>query len=193
MSNIIKLIVGLGNFGKRYVNTRHNIGYEFVQLLSEYYKQSLKEEKKFFGYFSTICLSNHKLFLLTPTLYMNSSGTSVLAIANFYRIKISEILIIHDELNLLPGTAKIKFGGSNNGHKGVNDIQNKFNNNPNFYRLRIGIGHPGNKYDVTKFVLSKPSLQENKKIHYIINKLMNYIIILVNNDISSTFKKSFNL
>lgn len=160
----IKLIVGLANIGIKYVQTRHNVGARYVDFLAKRYHQKLKEENKFFGYTAQINIEGNNILLLIPTTFMNLSGKAVLAIANFYRINPIEILVAHDELNLSPGLAKIKFGGSNGGHNGLKDIQNKLGNNPNFYRLRIGIGHPGDKSKVVRFVLSKPPTSEQKII-----------------------------
>ncbi len=124
----------------------------------------MKEESKFFGYTARLNLAGNDVRLLVPTTFMNLSGKAVLAMANFYRIEPNEILVAHDELDLPPGVAKIKLGGGNGGHNGLKDIQNKFGNNPNFYRLRIGIGHPGDKNKVVGFVLGKPPAGEQKMI-----------------------------
>lgn len=160
MSNI-KLIVGLANPGAEYAQTRHNAGAWYVDQLAARHNQRLKEESKFFGYTARINLCGQDVRLLVPTTFMNLSGKSVLAMANFYRVNPDEILVAHDELDLPPGVAKMKLAGSNGGHNGLKDIQNKFGNNPNFYRLRIGIGHPGDKNKVVGFVLGKPCLRAN--------------------------------
>ncbi|WGL99522.1 aminoacyl-tRNA hydrolase [Arsenophonus sp. aPb] len=176
----IKLIVGLANPGAEYALTRHNVGAWYVELLAKHHNQLLKEESKFFGYTARINLADNDVRLLIPTTYMNLSGKSVLALANFYRIKPAEILVAHDELDLMPGTAKIKLGGSNGGHNGLKDIQNKLGNDPNFYRLRIGIGHPGDKNKVVGFVLSKPTLAEQKLIDDTIDEAIGCTPILLN-------------
>ncbi|MDR0217304.1 MAG: aminoacyl-tRNA hydrolase [Enterobacteriaceae bacterium] len=162
--NDIKLIVGLANPGAEYAQTRHNAGAWFVDLLAQRHHQSLKEESKFFGYTARINMNGQDVRLLVPTTFMNLSGKSVLALATFYRIEPDEILVVHDELDLPPGVAKMKLGGGNGGHNGLKDIQNKFSNNPNFHRLRIGIGHPGDRNKVVGFVLGKPSANEQKLI-----------------------------
>ncbi|MGP1959959.1 MAG: aminoacyl-tRNA hydrolase [Arsenophonus sp. NC-TX2-MAG3] len=178
--NKIKLIVGLANPDSEYILTRHNAGAWYVELLAKQCNQLLKKENKFFGYTGSINLANNDIRLLIPTTYMNFSGKSVLALANFYSIKPSEILVSHDELDLMPGSAKIKLGGNNGGHNGLKDIQNKLGNNPNFYRLRIGIGHPGDKNKVVSFVLNKPTLQEQKLIDKSINEAIRCTSILLN-------------
>lgn len=160
----IKLIVGLANPGADYAQTRHNAGAWYVDLLAQRHQQSLKEESKFFGYTARINLNGNDVRLLVPTTFMNLSGKAVLAMANFYRIQPDEILVAHDELDLPPGVVKMKLGGGNGGHNGLKDIQSKFSNNPNFYRLRIGIGHPGDKNKVVSFVLGKPPTSEQKLI-----------------------------
>ncbi|UDG80885.1 Peptidyl-tRNA hydrolase [Candidatus Hartigia pinicola] len=165
----IKLIVGLANLGVEYDKTRHNAGAWYVTLLTNRYHKKLKKEVKFFGYTSCIHINSNDVHLLIPNTFMNLSGKSILTVANFYHINPHEILIAHDELNFPPGVAKIKLGGSNNGHNGLKDIENKFNNT-NFYRLRIGIGHPGDKNKVVDFVLSNPTIFEQKLINQAIDE-----------------------
>lgn len=160
----IKLIVGLANPGAEYAATRHNAGAWYVDLLAERHGQSLKEEAKFFGYTARISLAGQDVRLLVPTTFMNLSGKAVAALATFYRIAPEEILVAHDELDLPPGVAKFKLGGGHGGHNGLKDIISRLGNNPNFQRLRIGIGHPGDKSKVVGFVLGKPLLSEQTLI-----------------------------
>ncbi|WP_350306596.1 aminoacyl-tRNA hydrolase [Photorhabdus viridis] len=178
MSNI-KLIVGLANPGAEYAQTRHNAGAWYLDLLAQSHNQPLKEESKFFGYTARINMCGHDVRLLVPTTFMNLSGKSVAALASFYRIQPDEILVAHDELDLPPGVAKMKLGGSHGGHNGLKDIQNKFGNNPNFYRLRIGIGHPGDKNKVIGFVLGKPPTSEQKLINDAIDEALRCTDILM--------------
>ncbi|MBJ2116624.1 MULTISPECIES: aminoacyl-tRNA hydrolase [Proteus] len=175
----IKLIVGLANPGADYAQTRHNAGAWYVDLLAQRHQQSLKEESKFFGYTARINLNGNDVRLLVPTTFMNLSGKAVQAMANFYRIELDEILVAHDELDLPPGVVKMKLGGGNGGHNGLKDIQSKFSNNPNFYRLRIGIGHPGDKNKVVGFVLGKPPMSEQKLIDDAINEALSCTDILM--------------
>lgn len=175
----IKLIVGLANPGSEYAQTRHNAGAWYVDLLAERYNQPLIEEAKFFGYTARLNIGGQDVRLLVPTTFMNLSGKSVLAMANFFRITPEEILVAHDELDLPPGIAKLKLGGSNGGHNGLKDIANKLGNNPQFYRLRIGIGHPGDKNKVTGFVLGKPPANEQKMIDDAINAALDCTDILI--------------
>ncbi|HHV3085266.1 TPA: aminoacyl-tRNA hydrolase [Escherichia coli] len=160
----IKLIVGLANPGAEYAATRHNAGAWFVDLLAERLRALLREEAKFFGYTSRVTLGGEGVRLLVPTTFMNLSGKAVAAMASFFRINPDEILVAHDELDLPPGVAKFKLGGGHGGHNGLKDIISKLGNNPNFHRLRIGIGHPGDKNKVVGFVLGKPPVSEQKLI-----------------------------
>lgn len=167
---MIKLIVGLANPGAEYAATRHNAGAWFVDLLADRFNQSLKNETKFFGYTARINVAGNDVRLLVPTTFMNLSGKAVQTAANFYQIKPEEILVAHDELDLNPGSAKFKFAGGHGGHNGLKDIINKLGNTPNFYRLRIGIGHPGDKSKVVGFVLNKPSSVEQSLIDQAIDE-----------------------
>ena len=160
----IKLIVGLANPGAEYAATRHNAGAWYVDLLAERLRAPLREEPKFYGYASRINLAGADVRLLVPTTFMNLSGKAVAAMATFYRINPDEILVAHDELDLPPGVAKFKLGGGHGGHNGLKDIISKLGNNPNFHRLRVGIGHPGDKNKVVGFVLGKPPVSEQKLI-----------------------------
>lgn len=121
-------------------------------------------KSKFFGYTSRINLAGEDVRLLVPTTFMNLSGKAVAAMATFYRINPDEILVAHDELDLPPGVAKFKLGGGHGGHNGLKDIISKLGNHPNFHRLRVGIGHPGDKNKVVGFVLGKPPASEQKLI-----------------------------
>ncbi|WP_038251235.1 aminoacyl-tRNA hydrolase [Xenorhabdus nematophila] len=188
MSNI-KLIVGLANPGAEYAQTRHNAGAWFVDSLAQRYNQSLKEESKFFGYTARININGQDIRLLVPTTFMNLSGKSVLALAGFYRIEPDEILVAHDELDLPPGVAKMKLGGSNGGHNGLKDIQNKFSNNPHFHRLRIGIGHPGDKNKVVGFVLGKPPASEQQLIDDAIDEALRCTDILIKDGMNKAINR----
>ncbi|KAE9540536.1 aminoacyl-tRNA hydrolase [Ursidibacter maritimus] len=153
----IKLIVGLANPGAKYEETRHNAGEWLINEIARMHNVSLKEEAKYFGKVAKINTAQGEVRLLVPTTFMNLSGKAVGALANFYRIKPEEILVAHDELDLPPGIAKIKQGGGHGGHNGLKDIVASLGNNNNFYRVRIGIGHPGHKDLVASYVLGKPS------------------------------------
>ena len=185
----IKLIVGLANPGNEYAATRHNAGAWFVDQLAERYHQSLKNDPKYFGYSSRITLSGHDVRLLVPTTFMNLSGKAVQAMATFYQIKPEEILVAHDELDINPGIAKFKFGGSHGGHNGLKDIASKLGNNLNFYRLRIGIGHPGDKNKVVSYVLNKPSKSEQDLIDKAIDESVCCTEILLSDGIEAAMNR----
>ena len=158
----IQLIVGLGNPGREYEDTRHNAGAWLVEQLARAHRVTLQNESKFSGLTGRLQLAGQDLKLLIPTTFMNLSGQSVAAFANFYKISAESILVAHDELDLPPGSARFKQGGSGGGN-GVRDIIARLGNN-NFHRLRIGIGHPGSADKVTGYVLSKPSADERISI-----------------------------
>jgi len=174
----IKLFVGLGNPGEQYVETRHNVGFWWIDFIGQNHKLSLKNSKKYFGEFSKHN-DDGEVFFLKPSTFMNESGKSVQALAKFYKIEPEEILVIHDELDIQPGTAKLKLGGGHGGHNGLKSIQTSIGSN-NFWRLRIGVGHPGDKSKVIGYVLNKPSKIEMRLIQEsIINsyKVFSYIML----------------
>ncbi|MDX3773836.1 aminoacyl-tRNA hydrolase [Chromatiaceae bacterium AAb-1] len=160
----VQLIVGLGNPGPEYSQTRHNAGVWFVEKLARDFNVSLKADNKFFGLTGKFVTAGQEFKLLIPGTYMNLSGKAVLAMAQFYKLSSEQILVAHDEMALPPGTAKLKFAGGHAGHNGLRDITSKLGNNPNFYRLRLGIGHPGHKDQVTGYVLGKAPASEQKLI-----------------------------
>ncbi|MAA71252.1 MAG: aminoacyl-tRNA hydrolase [Bermanella sp.] len=182
MKDNIRLIVGLGNPGSEYENTRHNAGAWLLNEIARQYGVQLKPEKKFHGLSGKALIKGKEVFLLFPTTFMNVSGQAVQALANFYKIPVNEILVLHDELDLPVGTAKLKLGGGHGGQNGLRDIISKMANNKNFYRLRIGIGHPGDKNKVTGHVLGKPNKDELKKIETIIDAAASEIDSVVTGD-----------
>ncbi|HSI95809.1 MAG: aminoacyl-tRNA hydrolase [Methylophilaceae bacterium] len=157
--NGIRLFVGLGNPGPEYEATRHNAGFWWIDEVARATGSRLSAEAKFFGLAGRMKSGAHEAWLLKPTTFMNASGRSVAALARFYKIAPEEILVIHDELDLLPGSAKIKKGGGNGGHNGLKDISAQLGT-PDYWRLRLGIGHPGEKSAVVNFVLHEPSRDE---------------------------------
>ena len=166
----IKLIVGLGNPGDKYTDTRHNTGEWLIERLARRFNVSLNPEIKFFGKTARTLVNGKEVRLLVPTTFMNLSGKAVGALASFYRIKPEEILVIHDELDLPPGTAKLKQGGGLGGHNGLKDIVAQLGNNNNFYRLRIGIGHPGHRDLVAGYVLNKPSPADRDALEKVLDE-----------------------
>lgn len=164
MSDFVQLIVGLGNPGPEYEKTRHNAGQWFVEQLARRYNVPLKADAKYFGLTGKFLLNGHEIKLLIPTTYMNLSGKAVAAMAQFFKVAPEQILVAHDEMAIAPGVAKFKLGGGHAGHNGLKDITSKLGNNANFYRLRLGIGHPGHKDLVTGYVLGKAPQAEQKLI-----------------------------
>jgi len=154
-----RLIVGLGNPGGEYEDNRHNLGFWFVDRLAQELKVSLVPQGKFYGRVGRI----GDLWLLRPTTFMNRSGQAVVSLANFYKILPDEILVVHDELDLQPGSIRLKQGGGNGGHNGLKDIQASLSV-PDFWRLRLGIGHPGDRNEVINYVLKAPRKEEQELI-----------------------------
>lgn len=180
----IKLIVGLGNPGKDYQSHRHNAGFWFVDALSKLYAGDFKRQSKFFAKVAQINISGTRVYLLKPSTYMNISGQAVQSLAQFYQIKLDEILVVHDELDLNPGVAKIKSAGGHGGHNGLRDIIKSLGGN-GFYRLRIGIGHPGDKSKVLNFVLKAPSKSENIAIQNALTNALGVIEKIIFGDIDA--------
>ncbi|ODQ00890.1 MULTISPECIES: aminoacyl-tRNA hydrolase [Salinivibrio] len=184
MSNQIRLLVGLANPGPEYAQTRHNAGAWVVQELARIHNAPLKEEKKFFGLTGRITVHGQDLRLLIPTTYMNLSGKAVQALANFYNIPVDAIMVAHDELDLPPGVAKFKQGGGHGGHNGLRDIISKLANDKSFYRLRIGIGHPGHKDKVAGYVLTKAPANEQSLIEQATDEAVRSLDILLKDDLA---------
>lgn len=169
-SSDIQLIVGLANPGPEYAKTRHNAGAWFVESLASFYNTVLKPDVKYHGHSAKFIAHGKEFRLLIPTTYMNLSGKSVSALANFFKIPTENILVAHDELDLPAGVAKIKKGGGHGGHNGLKDIIAKSGNNKDFYRLRIGIDHPGSRELVTGWVLGKPAPTDQQRIDEVIDE-----------------------
>lgn len=155
----VSAIVGLGNPGPKYAGTRHNAGAWLVEALAREIGQPLREERKFLGLHCKVHWQGQDLHLLVPTTYMNRSGQSAKALADFFKIPPEQILIVHDELDLPPGTARFKHGGGHGGHNGLRDLVRHLGTK-DFPRLRIGIGHPGDSNQVVNYVLSNAGKRE---------------------------------
>ncbi len=183
----IKLIVGLGNPGVKYAQTRHNVGFAYIDALCDKYKFTIKENKKFLGIAGKININEQDVWLLKPETYMNHSGRAVASLANFYKILPEEILVIYDELDLPVGTAKIKKGGGHGGHNGLRDIIAMIGCK-DFYRIRLGIGHPGHKSKVVSWVLNRATIDEEISIDLAINKSLNIIEDLLNGHLERAMK-----
>lgn len=154
----LKLIVGLGNPGQQYANTRHNAGFWFVEQIAQVFNIPLNPEKKFHGLTGRGQVHGHDVRLLLPETFMNKSGQAVVPMVNFFNIVNDQLLIAHDELDIPAGSIKLKTGGGHGGHNGLRDIVPHIGKD--FHRLRVGIGHPGHKSKVSGHVLSKPTADE---------------------------------
>ena len=159
----VQLIVGLGNPGTEYEQTRHNAGFWFVDKLARANQCSLRSEARFHAEVGRCTLHGHDCRLQKPTTFMNRSGQAVIALANFLRIPPTEILVVHDELDLPPGTARLKKGGGHGGHNGLRDLIAHLGTQE-FMRLRIGVGHPGDRDQVVDYVLHRPGRDERESI-----------------------------
>ncbi|QJC31869.1 aminoacyl-tRNA hydrolase [Enterobacteriaceae endosymbiont of Donacia tomentosa] len=175
------MIVGLGNIGKKFIGSRHNMGSDYILNLSKKFNVKFKKIPKLFGYLSEIIVFNKKIILLIPDAFINNSGKSIHIVSHFYKIDLNNILIVHDELDFLPGIIKFKYGGSSGGHNGLKDIIKIFNSEF-FYRLRIGIGYPNNKLKINNFLLSKPTKIEQKNINSILEYSIDSVLIFIKNE-----------
>ncbi len=169
MSQGIRLIVGLGNPGPRYQDTRHNAGFWWVDELARRHGAVFKAEGRFHGETARLIVGDHDCRLLKPTTYMNHSGRAVSALARYYRLAPEEILVAHDELDLPCGTVRLKQGGGHGGHNGLRDTIAALGSR-DFYRLRIGIDHPGHRDQVVDYVLSPPRREEEALIRQAIDR-----------------------
>ncbi|SFH66301.1 aminoacyl-tRNA hydrolase [Modicisalibacter xianhensis] len=160
----VKAIIGLGNPGAEYEDTRHNAGAWLVEAIARDSHTPLRVEKKFLGLYAKVNFAGHELHLLNPTTFMNRSGGAVAALCQFFKLVPEELLVAHDELDIAPGTARYKQGGGHGGHNGLRDSIRALGNNNAFHRLRIGIGHPGDAKLVTNYVLGRPGKAERQAI-----------------------------
>lgn len=175
---MIKLFVGLGNPGTEYEATRHNAGFWWLDALSRELKAPLAFDKSYFGQVARTTTSGQSVWLLAPQTYMNLSGKSVAALVRFFKIKPEEILVVHDELDIVPGQVKLKFGGSHAGHNGLRDIHAQLGTG-DYWRLRLGVGHPGVKSEVVDWVLKKPSQEHRVAIEDCINRSLKAVPALL--------------
>ena len=185
---MIKLIIGLGNPGKDYQAHRHNVGFWLLESLANNLNSKFSSQSKFFGETTTCLIGTNKVRLLKPKTFMNNSGQSVKALSSYYNIKAEEILVIHDDLDLTPGSVKIKKGGGHGGHNGLKDTIKALDTN-DFYRLRLGIGHPGSKNEVVDFVLHPPGKTDLRLIEQAIKEAMDVIELLASGDFEQAMKQ----
>ena len=185
---MIRLLVGLGNPGPEYEATRHNAGFWFIDAVARELRASLVPERSYFGKVARVNRPEGPLWLLQPMTFMNLSGKSVSALARFFKIAPAEILVAHDELDLLPGQVKMKMGGSHAGHNGLKDIQAQLGS-ADYWRLRLGIGHPGDRAEVVHYVLRKPPAEQLDAISICIDRSMTALDLLLAGDMERAMMK----
>ena len=187
MAHGISLIVGLGNPGTEYAETRHNAGFRFLDVLLDATGEKLHLESRFNANAGKVNLSGRDIWLLAPQTFMNHSGESVSKFVHYYKIPASEILVAHDDLDLPPGTIRLKVGGGDGGHNGLSDITEKLGTS-DYVRLRIGIGHPGNAAQVVSYVLKRAPAAEQTLIDAAINHGKTHLAEIVHGE----FQKVMN-
>ncbi len=181
-------MVGLGNPGQEYEGTRHNAGFWFIDEVARHLKVTLAPDRSYFGLVARVNLPGGPLWLLEPMTFMNLSGKSVAPLARYFKIEPEDILVAHDELDLMPGQMKMKLGGSHAGHNGLKDIQAQLGS-PGFWRLRLGIGHPGVKAEVVNHVLRKPPLAERQAIDQSIAQALGALDLMIAGDMERAMVK----
>lgn len=185
---MIRLLVGLGNPGPEYEHTRHNAGFWWLEAVARKLGASLVAERAYHGLAARAQRRGHTVWLLEPMTYMNLSGKSVAALARFYKIEPAQVLVAHDELDLQPGQMKLKQGGSAAGHNGLKDVQAQFGT-ADFWRLRLGIGHPGVKAEVANYVLRKPSGEHRDAIDKCIEQSLDALDLLLAGEMERAMMK----
>ncbi|MFC3283530.1 aminoacyl-tRNA hydrolase [Litchfieldella rifensis] len=167
----VKAIIGLGNPGPEYDDTRHNAGAWLVAAIARDSHTPLRAERKFLGHYAKVHFAGQDLHLLLPQTYMNRSGGAVAALCQFFKLAPDELLVAHDDLDIVPGTARYKQGGGHGGHNGLRDVIRALGNDNSFHRLRIGIGHPGDARQVTNYVLGRPGKAERAAIDTVFGEI----------------------
>jgi PTH1 family peptidyl-tRNA hydrolase len=184
----IRLIVGLGNPGREHARDRHNVGFWFVDRLAERERASLGAEPRYHGRVARLATRHGDLWLLEPQTYMNVSGRAVGALARFYRIAPEEMLVVHDELDFPAGVARLKLGGGVAGHNGLRDIQANLGTQ-GFWRLRLGIGHPGDRHLVAGYVLSAPPAAEREAIEAQVERALDVVPLVLAGDFTRAMQE----
>jgi PTH1 family peptidyl-tRNA hydrolase len=185
---MIRLVVGLGNPGPEYEATRHNAGFWLLDAVARKLGVLLQPQRAYFGLAGRANTAAGTVWLLQPMTYMNLSGKSVAALARFFKIAPQEILVAHDELDLMPGQAKVKLGGGHAGHNGLKDIHAQLGS-ADYWRLRLGIGHPGVKAEVIDYVLRRPPAEQRQSIEQTIERSVDVIDLLLATDMERAMMK----
>jgi PTH1 family peptidyl-tRNA hydrolase len=186
MSNSIRIIAGLGNPEDKYERTLHNAGFWFVDALADKYGGSFRYEKKFDAEYCKINLHSQDVWLVKPQSYMNLSGGPIRGVIDYYRLNVSELLVAHDEIDLPPGTTRLKMGGGHGGHNGLRDIIRHCG--AEFVRLRLGVGHPGDKSQVTNYVLKRGSADVERAIEDNIVEAVDVMPLLIEDGLNAATK-----
>lgn len=185
---MMRLIIGLGNPGTEYERTRHNVGFWWVDGAARKLGASLKHDRAYHGLLARVNRADGPLYLLEPQTYMNLSGKSVAALARFFKIAPHEMLVVHDEIDLQPGQMKLKLGGGVAGHNGLKDLQAQLGS-VDFWRLRIGVGHPGNRDEVADWVLRKPSPEQRELIESCVVRSLDALDLLIDGPMERAMMK----
>jgi PTH1 family peptidyl-tRNA hydrolase len=185
---MIRLLVGLGNPGPEYEATRHNAGFWWLDAVARKLGTTLMPQRSYFGLAAKASTVHGVVWLLQPMTYMNLSGKSVAALARFFKIEPEQVLVAHDELDLMPGQVKIKFGGGHAGHNGLRDIHAQLGS-ADYWRLRLGIGHPGVKAEVVDYVLRKPAAEQRELIEQTIARTVDALDLLLAGDMERAMMK----
>jgi PTH1 family peptidyl-tRNA hydrolase len=188
LSSRIQLIVGLGNPGQQYEKTRHNAGFWFIDAIARAHGIALKSENKFHGEAGKGIIDGNEVWLLKPMTFMNKSGQGIAALARFYKIDAESILVAHDELDLPPGTVRLKKGGGHGGHNGLRDTIAQLGSRE-FQRLRLGIGHPGHASQVTGYVLGKAPSDEQIEIERAVDKALDELSLILSGDLQKAMNR----
>jgi len=187
MPKPIRIIAGLGNPGEKYERTLHNAGFWFVDALARKYGGDFRHEKKFDADYCRVNLQGEDVWLVKPQNYMNQSGGPIRGILDYYRLRVGELLVAHDEIDLPPGTTRLKEGGGHGGHNGLRDIIRHCG--AEFLRLRLGVGHPGEKHEVTNYVLKRGSSDTETAIERDIDAALGVMPLLVDGDLPAAMKQ----
>ena len=187
MSRQIRIIAGLGNPEDRYERTLHNAGFWFVDALARKYGGDLRHDKKFDAELCRVSMHGEDVWLVKPQSYMNHSGSPIRAVLDYYRLGLGDLLVAHDEIDLPPGTVRLKQGGGHGGHNGLRDIMRHCG--AEFLRLRLGVGHPGEKDKVTNYVLKRGSSDVEAAVERNIDDAVDIMPLLVSGDINAAMKQ----
>jgi len=186
MPNSIRIIAGLGNPEEKYERTLHNAGFWFADALAGKYGGSFRYEKKFDAEYCRVNMHGQDVWLVKPQSYMNLSGGPIRGVMDYYRLTVSQLLVAHDEIDLPPGTTRLKLGGGHGGHNGLRDIIKHCG--ADFVRLRLGVGHPGEKSQVTSYVLKRASSDVERAIEENISEAIDVMPLLIEDGLSAATK-----